>query len=239
MKLFKTQNFLLKFSSFNFSQYHSILGIRGDASKEQIKGAYYNLCKIHHPDHNSGKNTQKYIEIQKAYYELINNSYVITHFPSLSVNDILDKLDVNPIHTSHEEEERHHPVTTCDRVYFNNNLQGLTRNDLLVVKKKLNKMKKREITKQKMQNNVPSDQQTTRFTSTLELRKDKIVERHTDSDVGVVHTDILKEIHMDRIYFSSIKIASLASISSFTFLMIPFEFSIPLNLYITYLAFKK
>jgi molecular chaperone DnaJ len=45
--------------------YYEVLGVDKTASKENIKSAYRNLCKIHHPD--KGGNEDKFKEISEAY----------------------------------------------------------------------------------------------------------------------------------------------------------------------------
>jgi len=42
-----------------------------DASKENIKSAYRNLCKIHHPD--KGGNEEKFKEISEAYSRIVKS----------------------------------------------------------------------------------------------------------------------------------------------------------------------
>lgn len=45
-----------------------ILGVSPYATKEEIKKAYRNLCKIYHPDRNSTSEAKKiYLEVQQAY----------------------------------------------------------------------------------------------------------------------------------------------------------------------------
>lgn len=45
-----------------------ILGVSPYATKEEIKKAYRNLCKIYHPDRNSTPEAKKiYLEVQQAY----------------------------------------------------------------------------------------------------------------------------------------------------------------------------
>ena len=55
-----------------------MLGIKSDASKEEIKKAYRKLAKIHHPDNFANASSsqlkmaeEKFIEIQRAYESLI------------------------------------------------------------------------------------------------------------------------------------------------------------------------
>jgi len=51
---------------------HQVLGIRKDASDDQIKAAYRNLAKQWHPDLNTGdpEAAEKFKEIQWAYEEI-------------------------------------------------------------------------------------------------------------------------------------------------------------------------
>lgn len=45
-----------------------ILGVSPYATKEEIKKAYRNLCKLYHPDRNSTSGAKKiYLEVQQAY----------------------------------------------------------------------------------------------------------------------------------------------------------------------------
>tara|TARA_Y100000590_G_scaffold470766_1_gene669741 strand:- start:24119 stop:24982 length:864 start_codon:yes stop_codon:yes gene_type:complete len=56
---------------------YSILGINENATDSEIKKAYYNLAKKHHPDRNPNDkyNDNKFKEINQAYYLLINKKY--------------------------------------------------------------------------------------------------------------------------------------------------------------------
>lgn len=56
-----------------------ILGIREDASEEQIKRAYRYKAKLYHPDANPHMDTQEYyIKVQKAYEYLMGNLNTIS-----------------------------------------------------------------------------------------------------------------------------------------------------------------
>ncbi|MDE7272820.1 MAG: DnaJ domain-containing protein [Lachnospiraceae bacterium] len=53
------------------------LGIREDASEEQIKRAYRYKVKLYHPDANPNVDTKEYyIKVQKAYEYLVSNPYI-------------------------------------------------------------------------------------------------------------------------------------------------------------------
>ena len=54
---------------FGFDDNHKILGVDRTASKDEVKKAYRNLCKKHHPD--VGGNIEKFREINEAYEMLI------------------------------------------------------------------------------------------------------------------------------------------------------------------------
>ncbi|AYV84694.1 MAG: uncharacterized protein Hyperionvirus34_18 [Hyperionvirus sp.] len=45
---------------------YNVLGIKRDFSKDELKKAYIELCKRHHPDVNGGKHV-KFLEVQKAF----------------------------------------------------------------------------------------------------------------------------------------------------------------------------
>ena len=51
--------------------YYEILDIPQKASSDEIKKAYYSLCKIYHPDINP-KTADKFKEINEAYENLID-----------------------------------------------------------------------------------------------------------------------------------------------------------------------
>lgn len=57
---------------------YQILGIKEYASEVEVKQAYKRLVKIHHPD--KGGETEKFVEIQKAYQELINSDSRLKYY---------------------------------------------------------------------------------------------------------------------------------------------------------------
>ncbi|MDE6621666.1 MAG: DnaJ domain-containing protein [Lachnospiraceae bacterium] len=55
------------------------LGIREDASEEQIKRAYRYKAKLYHPDANPNVDTKEYyIKVQRAYEYLMSNPYMVS-----------------------------------------------------------------------------------------------------------------------------------------------------------------
>lgn len=48
-------------------QWFEVLRVRPDASKEEIKKAYFDLARIYHPDNKETGNTELFQEVQKAY----------------------------------------------------------------------------------------------------------------------------------------------------------------------------
>lgn len=56
-------------NSFGVNDNHKILGVERTASKDEVKKAYRDLCKKHHPD--VGGNIEKFREINEAYKKII------------------------------------------------------------------------------------------------------------------------------------------------------------------------
>lgn len=64
------------------------LGIREDASDEQIKRAYRYKAKLYHPDANPSGNTKEfYIKLQGAYEYLMRNPYVPNNNKNIAANN--------------------------------------------------------------------------------------------------------------------------------------------------------
>lgn len=76
-----------------------LLGIREDASDEQIKKAYRYKAKLYHPDANPESNTMEYyIRIQRAYEYLMNmrTSGVSTNMAGNSAYGMVNQTYQNP-----------------------------------------------------------------------------------------------------------------------------------------------
>lgn len=61
---------------------YTILGVRGNASEEEIKKAYKKLAKEHHPD--KGGSEEKFKEINGAYTQIMKGSDPLNDFPDIS-----------------------------------------------------------------------------------------------------------------------------------------------------------
>jgi curved DNA-binding protein CbpA len=84
---------IYKFSKAYFSFNHSLLGLNSTCSRNEIKTSYYKLSKQYHPDLNNGVNSERYIEVQKAYNELMKEyDYREKHEDDIDV--LLNKLRV-------------------------------------------------------------------------------------------------------------------------------------------------
>jgi curved DNA-binding protein CbpA len=66
--------------------YYKILEISQSASDKEIKAAYYNLAKQHHPDLNKGQSSEKFKEINQAYEILSDKEKKIQYDASRKLN---------------------------------------------------------------------------------------------------------------------------------------------------------
>ena len=49
-----------------------VLGVRADASDQEVRSAYRRLVQLHHPDHNDGsaESERRFEEVQEAYAQI-------------------------------------------------------------------------------------------------------------------------------------------------------------------------
>ncbi|XP_064622733.1 dnaJ-like protein 60 [Lineus longissimus] len=67
-QLYQSQFIFLRKKHFNKSSTHyDVLGVKNDASAEEIRHAFVNLSKVHHPDKTDDEDTSKFVRIHKAY----------------------------------------------------------------------------------------------------------------------------------------------------------------------------
>lgn len=98
---------------------YDILGISENATDAEIKKAYYNLAKKHHPDRNPNDkyNDDKFKEINQAYYLLINKQYkkdssfklddIFSQFNSFDFSSLSQKLFTEASQFSKFFKEKH------------------------------------------------------------------------------------------------------------------------------------
>jgi molecular chaperone DnaJ len=90
------------------SDYYLVLGIERGADISQIKHAYRQTIKRHHPDMGGGStNPSKFIEARKAYE-------VLSDFDKRRAYDAQLKRRVDPVRTSHQAETIHRRPTETD-----------------------------------------------------------------------------------------------------------------------------
>lgn len=60
---------------------YEILGVRPDASDEEVRAAYRRLVQLHHPDHNRGsaEATRRFEEVQEAYGQITEARHRAPH----------------------------------------------------------------------------------------------------------------------------------------------------------------
>lgn len=54
--------------------YYDVLGLKRNATKAEIKNAYIESTKKHHPDRNNSSSSEKFLKVQEAYKVLSNDS---------------------------------------------------------------------------------------------------------------------------------------------------------------------
>ncbi len=78
------------------SEAREILGLRYDSSKDELKAAFRDSCKIHHPD--AGGNRELFDQVRLAYAKLTNDIEKPEHGRAYSelltaFNIVIDKID--------------------------------------------------------------------------------------------------------------------------------------------------
>ena len=80
------------FKKQKFCDYYSILGVKKNSTREEIKSSYYNLAKKYHPDLNDG-NSEKYLKIQNAYNHIINDNFKDREL-EYDIDELLNKIKI-------------------------------------------------------------------------------------------------------------------------------------------------
>lgn len=105
------------------TEYYSILGVKFDATQEEIKKAYHKLAIKYHPDKNKDNKEiaeVKFKEITNA-YEILSNINKREMYDKYGLSGVQDKLDPNFIQKMYEE--------IFKDFYFNNTAKN---NDIFI-----------------------------------------------------------------------------------------------------------
>lgn len=83
--------------------YHQILGVKPDASKEEIKDAYRRLSKKYHPDVNDSENAHEQFLLLKEAYEHLSHDHVKD--PWAEVEDLYQQIKEEEIQRRNKARE--------------------------------------------------------------------------------------------------------------------------------------
>jgi DnaJ-class molecular chaperone len=211
-----------------FSNSYKILGLKLSCTKEEIKEAYYNLCKVHHPDHNKGIHTDRYIEIQDAYQQLANTHYEYIPTSDRHLDEILNKVQMSYKNDGGYMKKQSFNVLINDKSLF-------CYSDLQMLRKQY-----RKALRPSRQNTRSAYRNKNNYYNHISANTDKKIELlEIKPALKTTESNFFVNKKFEAIYYTVVKTICLASLSSFIYISIPLEYSVPLTLYICYLTFKK
>lgn len=251
MKIYKYDLFNTSFKSFryyckgfnkHFSINHKILGVKEDASKEEIKDTYYRLAKIYHPDLERG-NEMKFAEINRAYEQLMKEQTY--SLPAKTRQGNLDDMLNNILKDSTGGYKESTNNTKSNKVDYNNFIKQdstfISNEDINMIKKyrrKLNKLeiknKEREALRMQRQQNIELEigEKSTQFNTEHEMYRDK-------ANINTYKKQENNKLPVTtKLYFATIKLLSLFGVCVFILAFGPMPYSILLCLYIIFLSIK-
>jgi hypothetical protein len=100
---------------------HKILGIKKDATADEIKKAYRGLAKKYHPDINPKKTSEKFKQIKEARDMAIKNKQSLMKLPSKSIIKRGTKLNISKIFRNQERKDlptRRRELLTLEKTKF-------------------------------------------------------------------------------------------------------------------------
>jgi curved DNA-binding protein CbpA len=109
----------------SLEDYYAVLGVKSDATLEQIKQAYRRLARLHHPDLNKDAQSDRIKQLNEAYAVLGNAAkraaYDIQRLEELRRALILEML------LRQREQLRHHQAQREQKMTWKEGLAGFVR----------------------------------------------------------------------------------------------------------------
>lgn len=81
--------------------YYAILGVSRDATREQIKRAYYHLARLHHPDLNQQASDRRMKQLNEA-YTILSNTTKRAAYDIQRLEELRAALILEALHLQHE-----------------------------------------------------------------------------------------------------------------------------------------
>jgi curved DNA-binding protein len=90
----------------SLEDYYAILGVKSDATLEQIKQAYRRLVRLHHPDLNKDARDDRIKQLNEA-YAVLGNAAKRAAYDVLRLEELRHALILEMLLRQHEQLRRH------------------------------------------------------------------------------------------------------------------------------------